>query len=230
MALAQICVDSPEGAPWWIHEWLVRSGTGDPSVHVALDTLAMVLSRPGLLDYQSRAQLYSSAKSAQLDHVAFLLLEDPPAVEREHEPERSLDPSSRPLTLGERKSLARGSQRDIIDKLATDPHPDVVAILLENPKLTEREVLRITSRRPVDPDTLMHVVMSERFRPRHAVRRSLCLNPHTPVMVAVRLMSTLRARDLRELGADRKLAAQLRLHAKALLDLRTERGLAATPS
>ena len=194
---------------------------GGPGITIALDALAVVLTREGDIDYQSRARLYGAAKSSELDHVSFLLLETAP-TEEEFEAERPLDPRGRPLSLGERKSLARGSRRDILLKLVADPHPDVVEILLGNPQLTERDVLAISSRRPVSPLTLEQIVFSEKFRPRHPVRRSLCLNPNLPVPIAARLMTTLRDRDLRDMGADRNLAAELRLHARTLLGLRSQ--------
>jgi len=191
-----------------------------PELEVALDSLAVVLTRDDGLDYDARVRLYRAAKSAELEHVAFLLLEHARADE-EFEAERPLDPRGRPLTLGERKSMARGSRRDILQKLVADPHPSVVEILLGNPRLTERDVLAISSRRPVPTATLMQIVHSERFRPRHPVRRALCLNPYLPVPVAARLMMTLRDRDLRDIGGDRNLAAELRLHARSLLMLRS---------
>jgi len=210
-------------APTWIHQWLVHLRRTGPEVETALDTLAVVLTRDDGVGYEVRMRLYQEAKAAELDHVAFLLLEHV-AEEEEFEAERPLDPRGRPLTLGERKSMARGSRRDILQKLVADPHPSVVEILLGNPRLTERDVLAISSRRPVSPATLMQVVRSERFRPRHAVRRSLCLNPHLPVPVASRLMMTLRDRDLRDIGADRNLPAEVRLYSRTLLTLRTDEG------
>ena len=55
----------------------------------------------------------------------------------------------RPLTLGERKSLARRPDRDLIARVMRDPNPDVIRILLNNPGLTESDVVRVCARRPV---------------------------------------------------------------------------------
>lgn len=220
-ALARLLATESQSAHAWLHHWILRARRGGAGFTVALDAAAMVLTRSDLLGYEQRSDMYQAAKSAELEHVAFLLLEET-AADESFEPERPLDPRGRPLTLGERKSLARGSRRDLLEKLLADPHPAVVEILLGNPMLTERDVLTITSRRPISGLTLLRVVSSEKFRPRPAVRRSLCLNPNLPVLVAARLMTTLGDRDLREIGGDRNLSAHLRLHAKRLLDLRDE--------
>jgi len=60
----------------------------------------------------------------------------------------------RPLTLGERKSLARRSSRFALDRLLRDPHPDVIRNVLVNPRLTEDDVVRLAARRPAFPDVL----------------------------------------------------------------------------
>ncbi len=210
-------VSHPTSAPWWIHEWIARAPLGS-GFTVALDTLTVVLCGERL-SYEERADLYSCAKEAQLEHVAFLFRDQPPSSEA-FDPERPLDPYGRPLTLGERKTLARGTRREILEKLVRDPHPDVVELLLANPRVTEREVLRITTRRPVSAQTLVRVVLNERYRPRPAIRKSLCMNPYLPVPVAARLMTTLPDRDLRLVCGELKLSAQLRLHARSLLELR----------
>src|SRR5688572_8898608 len=53
----------------------------------------------------------------------------------------------RPLTLGERKSIARRPRRDLIERALGDPHPEVIRLLLQNPRLTEADVIRICARR-----------------------------------------------------------------------------------
>lgn len=219
-ALRQRLDQERDAAAFWIHEWMMEVPRGQLAPMAALDALAVVLTRPGDIDYELRAALYAAAKQEELEHVAFLLLE-PVAEEREFDSERPLDPRGRPLTLGERKALARAPRRDLLQKLVADPHPAVVEILLLNPKLTERDVLTITSRRPIARDTLLCVVLSERFRPRHRVRRSLCLNPALPAPVAARLSATLRQKDLQDIRSDGNLPEALRDQAGRLLELRS---------
>jgi len=188
------------------------------SFATTLDALTVILSCGGL-GYEDRAALYASAKEAKLDHVAFLFLEHTPTDEG-FPPERPIVPGGKPLSLGERKAIARTGRRELLEKLVADPHPHVVEVLLQNPRLTEPDVLRITSRRPISEATLDRVIRNDRFRPRPAVRRSLCLNPHLPVPLAARLMTMLAERDLRSIGSDASRSALLRLPAKSILDLR----------
>lgn len=103
----------------------------------------------------------------------------------------------RPLTLGERKSLARKPDREMMDRLLRDPHPDVIRQLLANPKLTEDDVLTLAARRPVRPDVLTQIARSTKWVHRARIRIALVLNPDTPLDIAAPLLGLLMRHELR---------------------------------
>ncbi|MEO0325658.1 MAG: hypothetical protein AAF447_22065 [Myxococcota bacterium] len=105
----------------------------------------------------------------------------------------------RPITLGERKALARGRDRTLLQRVLRDPHPDVVHILLGNPALTEPDVVRLLARRPAHPDALAAVFRSPRWVVRYAVRSALLQNPHCPRDIALACVALLRRSDARRL-------------------------------
>jgi hypothetical protein len=166
-----------------------------------------------------RQRLYEAAAGAQLPAIARLFLVASPStmdtrqLARSLAPERSLAPSGRVLTLGERKALARTSEREQISLLLRDPHPAVVAVLLENPHVTEADIVRIGATRPAVPASLAVIAAHPRWSVRHAVKRALVRNPSTPLADAIRLATTLAPQELRELAADHALPAALRTHA-----------------
>lgn len=116
----------------------------------------------------------------------------------------------RPLTLGERKSLARGRDRQLLARALRDPHPDVAAILLANPALIEADVRRLASRRPIDPEVLRQILAQPRWAVRYAVRRGILQNPHLPLEVAMALAALLRRSDASSLAAAPGLRPALR--------------------
>jgi len=116
----------------------------------------------------------------------------------------------RPLTLGERKSLARRPSRDLLAKVLRDPHPDVVCILLGNPRLTEDDLVRLCARRPIAPEVLREVARSPRWMVRYRVRVAILRNPHTPLDLALPLVPGLNAQDARLLAASEDLPRALR--------------------
>ena len=103
----------------------------------------------------------------------------------------------RTLTLGERKSLARRPDRNVLEKLLLDPHPDVIARLLHNPRLTEDDVVRLAARRPGRPEVLAAIARDPKWLHRARVRLTLVLNPDTPGELAAPIAGLLVRQELR---------------------------------
>jgi hypothetical protein len=103
----------------------------------------------------------------------------------------------RVLTLGERKSLARRQNRDLMDKLLLDPHPEVIRQLLGNPKVTEDDVVRLAAKRPCRPDVLAEIARNVRWIHRTRVRLAVILNPDTPVDIAAPIAGLLMRQELK---------------------------------
>ena len=119
-------------------------------------------------------------------------------------------PDGRPLTLGERKSLARRCDRRLLDRALRDPHPAVVEVLLGNPTLTEDDVVRLCARRPLAEEILREVARSTRWIVRRRVRMAIVLNPHAPVDLGMRLASLLSRADRGLVARSAELSPDLR--------------------
>lgn len=190
----------------------------DADAAEALETLVHAAGDLALA-YDVRQRLYVAATQARETVVARLFLVASPVtmdhgqLARSLAPERSLKPTGRPLTLGERKSLARTRHREQILLMVKDPHPDVVTILLGNPHVTETDVVRIAAARPAVPASLAIIAAHPRWSVRHAVKRALVWNPSTPLADAIRIATTLRPQELRELAVDPAVPEALRIHA-----------------
>jgi len=220
LALIQaFCEDDPTA---WVHALaaiMTRAHLNDdPDSAEALEALTHAAADPAL-PYGTRQRLYEAASEQRLPAIARLFLVASPTtmdqrqLARSLAPERPLKPTGRPLTLGERKALARTHDREQITLLVRDPHPAVIAILLDNPHITESDIVRIAAARPAVPASLERIAAHPRWSVRHAVKRALVLNPSTPLADAIRIATTLRAQELRELAADPSLREPLRVHA-----------------
>jgi len=102
----------------------------------------------------------------------------------------------RPLTLGERKSLARRPPPDLLPRILLDPHPDVIRLLLGSPRLTEDDVVRLITRRPGRTEVLAEITRHPKWCDRPRVRLALVLQPATPTELAIALISLLRRHEL----------------------------------
>ena len=167
---------------------LVRArADAGPDYLEALESVTHAAADP-TLSYGARQAMYTAAMAGEHHPIARLFLttsppvDIPPQLKKQLGPERALRPADRPLTLGERKALARTHRRDKLLLLLRDPHPDVVAILLDNPHVTEAEIVRVAAARPAVPDSLALVAAHPKWSVRHAIKRSLVLNPATPLV------------------------------------------------
>jgi hypothetical protein len=187
-----------------------------------LEALTHAVAEP-TLSYETKKRLYVAASDRNLPAVARLFLDASPQGQLPHQlvkqlgPERPLRPADRPLTLGERKALARTHRRDQLLLLIRDPHPMVVAILIENPHVTEDDIVRMAAARPAVPESLAKIAAHPGWSVRHAVKRALVLNPSTPLADAIRIATTLRAPELAEIAGDHSLPDLLRKHAADVL-------------
>jgi hypothetical protein len=191
---------------------LQRRGPSGAPYDVALLALISLLDE-GRLGYDRHVELYAAAVRAGDPALQRLLLSaEPPPPGR---PQPAAIPDRPELTLGERKALARGRRRELLDRLLRDPDADVLKILLGNPRITEADVVRLAARRPTTAAAQRVIFQSERFIARYAIKRALVFNPYTPSDLAVRLTPLLSRPDLSALAHDPTLPESVRQAALA---------------
>lgn len=124
------------------------------------------------------------------------------------------------LTLGEKRSLARTHTKEKLDRLLYDTNPLVVGNILENPSLTEPDVLRMAARRPNHEKVLSTIYRNDRWVSSYDVKTAIVRNPYTPVPIALGLLLFLKQQDLTEIATDSTLHEVVTSTARALLSRR----------
>ena len=102
----------------------------------------------------------------------------------------------RALTLGERKSLARRPDRDTMERLLADPHPDVIRRVLRNSRITEDDVVRLAAKRPGRGEVLAEIARCTKWSHHPRVRMAVVMNPATPPEIAARIAGLLLRPEL----------------------------------
>lgn len=125
------------------------------------------------------------------------------------------------ITLGERRTMSKGWIKDKLDRLLSDPDPIVIGNILNNPRITENEVVKMASKRPNSPKILMLISTHKRWGVRYIVRKALVQNPYTPPRISLGLLEFLFFQDLKEVAKDENLHPQVRQAAKDRLDEKT---------
>lgn len=190
-----------------------RAEQADPGAREALLALVDALQDPACADVVQHLR----EEAVAVPHLALeRIVRSPVATQAARgvpSPEDDRVPDygrGRPLTLGERKSLARRPQRETLERLLRDPHPDVIRQLLANPRLTEEDVLSIAARRPCRPDVLTEIARSTRWAHRPRIRVALVLNPDTPLDVVSPITGLLLRHELKLVVTSTTVAAAVR--------------------
>ena len=118
---------------------------------------------------------------------------------------------------GEKMAMARKAGPGLVQRLRDDPDPRVMGALLENPRLTEGQILPALNRPDTPPAVLDVVARDRRWGVRYPVRCALARNPSTPVDAALRILPHLKKPDLRAVTRQTRVAAVVRKRAKLLL-------------
>jgi len=170
------------------------------------------------LNYEQIQQIYTLAEERNYPNVKrlFLSFSTPNAEEKKVRGHHQLSG----LTLGERKFLARKHDIVMLEKLLLDPEPSVIRNILQNPRITEKEILFICTRRPNKPQILAMVADHLRWKTRYQVKLALSQNPYTPLAVIFSLLPTLKTPDLREIQRSHNMPPQVLANVDEILAVR----------
>ena len=193
----------------------------DPEAREALLAVALYLVSRGPSPVVDR--LRAEAEARRLLGLSRLLRRAPAPVMVDRPASELPVPdygAGRELTLGERRSLARKPSRRSFDKLLSDPHPLVIRLLLQNPKLTEDDVVRLVSRRPARAEAMAEIAQAVRWLSRSRVRLAIVLNPGSPPEMAIPLLPVCKRTELKEVVRATETSMVLRATALELLERR----------
>ena len=193
-----------------------RAAQGKQYARVTLQELALEREIFEGVPYLVRERAYGMAREAGRDEIAALFLtsvENPNPTASEAMTGNDYANES----VGERCTAARGRDRNKLDRLLHDRDYRVIRILLDNPLLRERDVVKVAAMRPTRPEVLEEIARHRRWASRYSVRKAIACNPHTPPPIARRLVPTLLKQDLRALIGAGSIPDEVREQARSLL-------------
>lgn len=169
------------------------------------------------LGLEKMSRIYNRAKEQGYTEVVRLLINPAPkgAPVGEYDFVEGRDVFD--ITLGEKRSLSKTRGKETLDRLLYDEDPTVIRNILANPRITERDVLKVVSKRPNTPDVMKVIFESQKWSSRYVVKRALVLNPYTPTGMALGLINFMQYKDLKMIAGDHTLHEELTAAAKELL-------------
>ncbi len=140
-------------------------------------------------------------------------------VERrlEQQGAKNLQAEIRAMRIGERLKLALKGNRDARTLLLRDANHLVQRFVLQNPRITDEEIVALAKNRNIDRELLDGICHRKEWVSNYQVRLALATNPKTPLAMAVRFVPTLLPRDLRLLAKSKNVPAAVNGMAKRLV-------------
>ncbi len=127
------------------------------------------------------------------------------------------------MTVGERVKLALKGNRDARTILIRDPNRLIQRFVLQNPRLTDDEVIMVARNRNLDVD-LLRLIGDHKYWPRnYQVKLALVTNPKTPLATALHFLGSLMERDIRLLAKSKSVSSTISAQARRLLLQREKR-------
>lgn len=124
------------------------------------------------------------------------------------------------LPLGVKRSFAKRMDKNLLKRMLLEKDPLVVKHLLNNPLITEKEVLKIVSSRPNTVAVMKVVFASDKWIKSYNVREAVIKNPYSPFRIALTLLFSMNRRELRQIKSDATLHPEIRTEAERIEKLR----------
>jgi len=158
-----------------------------------------------------------------MDVVQLALSPSVPA-ELKHTAEDQLLSRLPQLPLGQKITLARRGPARVCGALVAEGHAQVVPVALDNPNLTEAQILRALSREKLPLAVIPAIVQHRKWSVTYNVRLALVRHPSSPLATILGYLPELTVSDLRELAAPGIVSENLRRYLLAEVQRRLRAG------
>jgi len=121
------------------------------------------------------------------------------------------------MGVHERIKLAMRGNKDARTILMRDPIRLVRRCVLQNPRISDGEVIAVARNRSADEELLRMINEKREWVRNYQVRHALSTNPKTPLPVALRHVSTLSERDMRFVAKSKNVPQAVAVQARRIL-------------
>ncbi len=163
------------------------------------------------------SDIYIKLEEKGYYNVREMLVSYPAKKRKPRESDLRTFPEMAAIPLGTKKSLAKSNRKDVLDKLIHEENPAVIKNILNNPRITEKDVLKMITRRPVKVEIITEVVNSQKWIKRYIIKKAIIRNPYTPTKIALNLLHFMLLQSLKEIASDTQLHYSIRNTAKKII-------------
>ena len=128
------------------------------------------------------------------------------------------------LKVAEKIKLAMTGDKEWRKILVKDPNKLVHGAVLRNGRVTEGEVLMVAKNRTSSDELVRLILLNRDWLKHYEIRKALVSHPKTPLAKALRFVSELSQRDLKDLARSRNVANVIAVAARKELARKMQRG------
>jgi len=128
------------------------------------------------------------------------------------------------LPLGQKITLARRGPARLAGALVAEGHPQLLAVALDNPRLTEAQILKALAREKIPAAVPFAIAHHRKWSGLYNVRLALVRHPLAPLASVLGFLPQLTVSDLRELASPGIVPEALRKYLQAEVARRISRG------
>ncbi len=121
------------------------------------------------------------------------------------------------MTIGQKIKLAIRGNGDARNILIRDTNKMIRRFVLQNPRITEEEILMLAKDRNVDEEILRLIADSREWTKVYAVRQALVENAKTPSGKALQLLPSLGEREISRLAKSKQVPSVIAVQARRIL-------------
>jgi hypothetical protein len=125
------------------------------------------------------------------------------------------------LPLGQKVTLARRGPSHVAGALLAEGHAQALEVVLDNPYLTEAQILKVLSREKLSPDVVRAITRHRKWSCDYNIRLALIRHPASTLSSILSYLPELTVSDLRELASPGIVSESLRKYLLAEIERRT---------
>lgn len=127
------------------------------------------------------------------------------------------------MGMKDRVKLAMKGDREARNILIRDPNRIVAQAVVQNPKITENEVEKISTMKTVPEEVLRLIAINRAWARNYQIMYKLAQNPRTPLSNVMTILTRLQLRDLMSISKNRNVSDAIRKQALRLATARAGR-------
>ena len=166
---------------------------------------------------QAEANFQETLMDESNDFVPPEFFDEEPAEEPAEAEKLTVEQQILQMSVTEKIVTAMRGNKQIRGILIREGNKLISTAVLNNPRITDAEVIKFAASRGLSEDVIRGITRNREWMKMYQVKLSLVGNPKCPTPIALRLLTHLRAYDLRQLMSNKNIPSVVATNAKKLV-------------